>query len=378
MNFSQRLKKIRNSIHLTQAELAERMMVSVQTISKWECSHAMPDIGQIVPLASILGVTTDWLLGAGNDENNDRTALQEKVQRIKKGIDNIYKGIDNIYARNDNAYMEIFQLYKDYIQQYPMDYEAKFHCADILLRFLYYGDVSSEEKNRFFEEAKILLRSVIDFDRNMARVMDAKQTLIMLYLYHQDFKHAEEVLEELPERGSIRDIMAIEVHAMKNEREKCVEIANRVLDEAAHHYFHALALKAKRISVLGITTKKNAIQAWKQLLRAIENHDAIKWDIQIHKKWLYSAYNHIFQDYMSLSETEEAFWILEKLTNTLLEDYNRCRSMGKIDTAEEIRENFCFYLRGCLPEDEKQMILKDERYITCENRLRYVPNQQGQ
>lgn len=362
MNFGKRLKEVRKSIHLTQAELAERMMVSVQTISKWECHHAMPDIGQIVPLAAILGVTTDWLLGAGRDENNDRAALLEKVQEIKNGI-------DHVYARNDHAYMEIYRLYRDHIRQYPLDYEAKFHCADNLLRFLYYGDGSNEEKNRLFEEAKMLLRSVIDFDRNMSRVMDAKQTLIMLYLYHRDFKHAEEALEELPERGSIRDIMAIEIFAAMNEREKCVEIANRVLDEAAHHYFRALALRAKRISDLGVAAKKDAIQAWHQLLQKIRSHDAIQWNMQAHTKWLYSAYSHLFRDYVALSETEKAFCILEELTNTLLADYNRCRSTEKQDTAEEIRKNFCFYLRGCLPDEGEQIILKDERFRACEKRL---------
>lgn len=370
MNFGQRLKEGRKHIHLTQADLAEKMMVSVQTISKWECSHAMPDIEQIVPLAAILGVTTDWLLDAGNDENYDQKALLEKVHKIRRGI-------DNVYAREDDAYMEIHRHYRDYIRKYPMNYEAKLLCADSLLRFLYYGKGSEEEKERAYGEAEWMLKSVIEFDRNTTRVIDAKQTLMMLYLHHHDFKRAEKIMEELPERGSIRDIMAIEVYAMKNEPEKCVEIANRVLDEAAHHYFRALALKAKRISDLGITAKEDAIQAWQQLLHAIENHDAITWDIQAHTKWLYSAYHHLSRDYLALDKAEKAFCIMEELTNALLDDYNRCRSMGKSDTAEEIRKNFCFYLRGCLPE-EKQMMLKDERYIACEKRLRHVPNEHGQ
>ena len=86
LRFGQRLKTIRKDAQLTQAELAEKLMVSVQAISKWECDNAMPDISQIVPLAAILGVTTDCLLGVGGDEKADREALYVEAEKINKGI----------------------------------------------------------------------------------------------------------------------------------------------------------------------------------------------------------------------------------------------------------------------------------------------------
>lgn len=39
-SFGQRLKAIRKGMQLTQADLAEKLMVSVQSISKWECDSA--------------------------------------------------------------------------------------------------------------------------------------------------------------------------------------------------------------------------------------------------------------------------------------------------------------------------------------------------
>ena len=80
--FGQRLKAIRKDARLTQAELAEKLMVSVQSVSKWECDNAMPDIALIVPLAAILGVTTDCLLGVGDNEKADREKLFEKTENI--------------------------------------------------------------------------------------------------------------------------------------------------------------------------------------------------------------------------------------------------------------------------------------------------------
>ena len=61
LNFGQKIKKLHTDADLSQAMLAEHIGVSVQSISNWECNNTMPDISQIVPLASILCVSTDCL-----------------------------------------------------------------------------------------------------------------------------------------------------------------------------------------------------------------------------------------------------------------------------------------------------------------------------
>ena len=105
LSFGQRLKLIRKESRITQAELAEKLMVSVQAVSKWECDNTMPDVSQLVPLAAILGVTTDCLLGVGGDEKADR-------ERLYKEIDNISSNNEyGVYAKNKNEHDKIFTLY---------------------------------------------------------------------------------------------------------------------------------------------------------------------------------------------------------------------------------------------------------------------------
>ena len=79
LNFGQKIKKLRTDAGLSQAMLAEHIGVSVQSISNWECNNTMPDISQIVPLASILCVSTDYLLGVGFDEKADHETLVRNV-----------------------------------------------------------------------------------------------------------------------------------------------------------------------------------------------------------------------------------------------------------------------------------------------------------
>ena len=44
----------------SQEELAEKLGVSRQSVSKWESAQSVPDLNRILQLADIFGVTTDY------------------------------------------------------------------------------------------------------------------------------------------------------------------------------------------------------------------------------------------------------------------------------------------------------------------------------
>ena len=62
-SFGQRLAGLRKDLRYTQEELAERLNVSPQAVSKWENDLCMPDIQLLPHLAELLHTTTDYLLG---------------------------------------------------------------------------------------------------------------------------------------------------------------------------------------------------------------------------------------------------------------------------------------------------------------------------
>ena len=57
----------RKRLGLSQEQLAERLSVSRQAVSKWESAQAMPDVDRIVELATLFGVSTDCLLKDDRD-----------------------------------------------------------------------------------------------------------------------------------------------------------------------------------------------------------------------------------------------------------------------------------------------------------------------
>ena len=72
-----KISKKRRDLGLTQIDFADKLSVTRQTVSRWEAGSVMPDIDKIVDIASILGVSCDYLL---------KDDVTEEGQTIPKGI----------------------------------------------------------------------------------------------------------------------------------------------------------------------------------------------------------------------------------------------------------------------------------------------------
>ena len=62
------IAKLRKEKNMTQEQLAEKMGVSINAVSKWERGLSFPDISLLIPLSEILNISLYDLL-KGEDEN---------------------------------------------------------------------------------------------------------------------------------------------------------------------------------------------------------------------------------------------------------------------------------------------------------------------
>lgn len=62
MILADKLIQLRKKSGMSQEELAEKMNVSRQAVSKWEGAQSIPDLDKILQLSELYGVTTDFLL----------------------------------------------------------------------------------------------------------------------------------------------------------------------------------------------------------------------------------------------------------------------------------------------------------------------------
>ena len=83
MDFSEKLLTLRKANNLTQEQLAEKLDVSRQSVSKWESGQATPELEKIVVMSAIFDVTTDYLLKSSEiDDLSVKTEMLEKQQQM--------------------------------------------------------------------------------------------------------------------------------------------------------------------------------------------------------------------------------------------------------------------------------------------------------
>ncbi|MCR5630084.1 helix-turn-helix domain-containing protein [Eubacterium sp.] len=77
MTLADKLKEARKNAGLTQVELAEKLCVSRQAITKWESGKGIPDVENLKNIANVLNVSIDFLL---DDEGTlDKTIIKEQI-----------------------------------------------------------------------------------------------------------------------------------------------------------------------------------------------------------------------------------------------------------------------------------------------------------
>lgn len=73
MNLADRIQNLRKQKGITQEELADKIGVSRQAVSKWESEQSMPDLEKIIIISEYFDVTTDYLLkGIENEETEKK------------------------------------------------------------------------------------------------------------------------------------------------------------------------------------------------------------------------------------------------------------------------------------------------------------------
>lgn len=89
MKLSDKILKLRKQSGMSQEELAEKMNVSRQAISRWEVGSAQPDASNVLQLSKLFGVTADYLLNDDYESDHDvpvvknaEVAARNKIKKV--------------------------------------------------------------------------------------------------------------------------------------------------------------------------------------------------------------------------------------------------------------------------------------------------------
>jgi len=367
ITFGQRLKILRKEASLTQGDLAEQLMVTVQTVSKWECDTSMPDISQLIPLSAILGVTTDCLLGVGRNEKEDREKLLQQIN----DLGNHY----NCQSYENNADYMAYELYREYTKKYPLDYWGKYHCSQFAFDFLINGKfgkrytVPEDEEKALLDEGMKLLQTIISQDKDPERQIHAKILLTKYHIYKDEYTKAETVAMEIPDIFDLRKGQLLNIYDFKGDYEKCLSIAEDISVSFGYAFLDSLYSRARRISIFGNERKQEAIEAWRFLedvTRAV-----YKQNRQLHLfEYVLTAISTRSNEHIAISEFDNSIKAVEEIRDFSMEHYNYVK---KSDGADSELENIkaiaqrmikrCYQLTLGEPDN---IIDNDPRFRKCQ------------
>ena len=86
--FAETLRRLRNEVGISQAQLAERVFVTRSTVARWENGSRLPDVAMISRLAQCLGVNANILLSAvvESDESPNVIMVEDRKVVLTGGL----------------------------------------------------------------------------------------------------------------------------------------------------------------------------------------------------------------------------------------------------------------------------------------------------
>jgi transcriptional regulator with XRE-family HTH domain len=122
MKLGQKIRQLRYKAGLTQEQLADRLGIGPQSVSKWENAVSMPDITTLPLLAETFGVSIDDLFDLSSEQHMNR--------------------IENSLDINEELPQDLFREYEDFLKTQLDDAQNRQRAAS-LLAYLYWHRMNS-------------------------------------------------------------------------------------------------------------------------------------------------------------------------------------------------------------------------------------------
>ena len=178
MNIGTNIYTLRKEKELTQAQLAEKLGVSEQAISKWENNQCAPDVSLFPVIADFFGVSIDRLFGY------HMSSYAEEVKAIMKAADD-----------SMDTYKEI-DIVSEGLKKYPNSPDLKIYLA-FSLSMVNRMSKDENEKKEVIKKAVKLCTEVIDTCGDIKQVDSALNMLARIYNETGNYDKAEEAISKI-------------------------------------------------------------------------------------------------------------------------------------------------------------------------------------
>lgn len=296
------IRELRKNKNLTQEELAEAINVTPQAISKWENNVGLPDISQIIPVATFFGVSADIILGISDNNRN------EEINEILNMCN------DRSLRKYD---VESWLLIQDVLKKYPSNLDLLQESIEYGIALSYKGNYCYNEEyaERIYKETTRQAELIVKYSSNLTNILRAHMIMVIL---HSSFGNAESAVKhanELPMRSDMT------VHAMcawinKAFNEFEIEKINLQRDLQQHMHSSINTLGLLGISYENTKNYEEALKMYFTILNII--NEVFKEDDYIpalYKLEMGNVYALIARTWLSMGNTDKCFDFLEQMVD---------------------------------------------------------------
>ena len=154
---AEQISYYRKKKHLTQVQLAERLNITAQAVSKWERAECLPDTAILLDLANVLETTVDNLLNGGRItmEYTDRIDVAEIIDAM-----NSFKKLKKALGKDNYMYRIIMdalneKMKSDRESYFESEYETEMMYAEAIIQKLETGSyIDLNEMKKYIKHKK--------------------------------------------------------------------------------------------------------------------------------------------------------------------------------------------------------------------------------
>jgi len=245
MSIGTNIKIFRKNNGYTQRELAERVGVSTQAISKWETDSGAPDISLIVPLAVALNVSTDDLFGYHND------VVEDEFERVRRAL------VHEEVFRNSKHSTENYSYLAPYFAEHTRDSRAASQCLKCLADIIVSGEASRRTKDDLIAECERYSTCVEKFSTDADELFRSRFIMSRVYSALGDREKANRILDKIPVTFGDRLYWEAEVAQANGEYEKALDLCKKSFAAKARYISRCIRMAGE---IAEKSDKKNGVQ----------------------------------------------------------------------------------------------------------------------
>ena len=244
MQVGEVIRKYRKSKNMTQEEMARRLGVTAPAVNKWEHGNSLPDITLLMPIARLLGISTDELLAY----QQELTA--EEIGEILKRATTMLE---------EMPYQDAFAWAKERLEEYP-------NCESLILQMAVLLDAERtiqeipdpETYDAYINSCYV--RALQSKDEKIRK--GAADSLFHFYMKKREYEKAGEYLSYFSEQDPARKEKEAQLYSETGQVEEAYKTYEHLLFSeyqrvnGIFHGMYLLALKQEDLKMAHLLVDK--------------------------------------------------------------------------------------------------------------------------